>query len=391
MTKRRIGLTGVILLMLVIGVWVVWHKHSGPSGYVASGPGTEIPVHASQVPGASAAAKSVEMPHAWSRPSAKTVGRNLRRIQFALLQRLGASDNVLNRITDGDALAVIGELNERARRGDPSAANMLEYMARINCAFARINGEGSESQSSQLLNSQALPAPDREFLRTAIQEQNASNRQLVAACQAIDQKEVEGWVATAAAQGNAASLYLRWRFRGNQSLAVSQQQLQDAVDAGYPEAQATLAQRLTGGSSGLPPGGEGAETLFKEAEASLPYAESLLALCEFTGCPGIAADIPSAVAHAREAAQRGALDAMIQIGPQLQASQIDPNEVAAWNLVGAMLAQQGCSYGGLSVQWLKNSNATLTSNRMSANAKALADQYWRDFGAQMMGNIGCAS
>ena len=105
----------------------------------------------------------------------------------------------------------------------------------------------------------------------------------------------------------------------------------------------------------------GAENLFKEASESLPYAESLLSVCEFTGCPGIAVDLSAAVDHAREAAQRGTLDAMIQIGPQLQASQIDPDEVAAWNLVGAMLAQQGCSYGGLTVQWMQSTTSTLTS------------------------------
>jgi hypothetical protein len=38
------------------------------------------------------------------------------------------------------------------------------------------------------------------------------------------------------------------------------------------------------------------------------------------------------------------LEAVIEIGPKLQASMIDPNEVVAWTLVGTMLAQQGCSY-----------------------------------------------
>jgi TPR repeat protein len=241
-----------------------------------------------------------------------------------------------------------------------------------------------------LLDAQALPEQDAEWIRTTIQEQKASDKVLAAACQTIDKKEVEGWVAKAADQGNAASLYLRSVFRSNQSVAVSQQQLQEAVDTGYPEAQAWIAQGLTNGAPGLPRGGESSETLFKEAADSLPYAESLLAVCEFKGCPGVEADIPSAVAHAREAAQRGSFDAMIDIGPQLQASQIDPNEVAAWNLVGAMLTQQGCSHGGLNVQWVTAATNTLTSSRVSDKAKALADQYWQQYGAQMMSNIGCA-
>jgi TPR repeat protein len=165
------------------------------------------------------------------------------------------------------------------------------------------------------------------------------------------------------------------------------------VDAAYPEAQAMMAQLLTHPPPNRPPGGpnDGEENLFKEAAASLPYAESELAICEFTGCPGIEADIPSAVAHAREAAQRGSFDAMIEIGPKLQASQIDPNEVAAWNLVGAMLAQQGCSNGGgLTVQGLSLWTNTLTSKTVSTKARSLAEEYWRDYASQMMSNIGCA-
>jgi hypothetical protein len=55
-----------------------------------------------------------------------------------------------------------------------------------------------------------------------------------------------------------------------------------------------------------------------------------------------------------------------------------------------MLSQQGCSYGGLTVQWMTSATSALTSNSISDKAKALADQYWRNYGAQMMANIGCA-
>ena len=134
-----------------------------------------------------------------------------------------------------------------------------------------------------------------------------------------------------------------------------------------------------------------AANLLKVAADSLPNAESALAICEFRGCPGIEADIPSAVMHTRDAAQRGSFDAIIQIGPQLQASQMDPDEVSAWNLAGAMLSQQGCTYGGLSVQWMASATSTLASSSISDKAKALANQYWQEFGTQMMANIGCGS
>jgi len=167
----------------------------------------------------------------------------------------------------------------------------------------------------------------------------------------------------------------------------------DAADAGYPEAQAFLAQGLMNGTAHLPAAiaDDDAGNLLKVAADNLPNAESLLAVCEFKGCPGIEPDIPSAVAHARDAAQRGSFGAIIQIGPQLQASEMDPDEVTAWNLTGAVLSQQGCSYGGLTVQWMASATSTLTSNDTSDKARSLAEQYWRDYGAQMMNSIGCTS
>jgi TPR repeat protein len=127
------------------------------------------------------------------------------------------------------------------------------------------------------------------------------------------------------------------------------------------------------------------------ASVSLPSAEGALALCEFNGCPGIAIDFPAAVSHAREAAQRGALDAMIEIGPQLQAGMIDPTEVEAWNLVATMLAQQGCSYGLFSPQWIAAATNTLSAKKSFDKATSLAEQYWRDYGAQIMTTLGCAA
>jgi hypothetical protein len=143
----------------------------------------------------------------------------------------------------------------------------------------------------------------------------------------------------------------------------------------------------------------GAVVLAKVEDGSLEEAalkawlhpEGALALCEFNGCPGIAIDIPAAVSHAREAAQRGAFDAMIEIGPQVQASMIDPNEAVAWNLLATMLAQQGCTFGAFSPQWIAAATNTLTAKKSFDKARSLAEQYWRDYGAQIMSNIGCSS
>jgi hypothetical protein len=392
--SKRLGAAGILLLMLVIGIWVVLPKHSSPAGSAATGPVAKIPAQEPQVRPADRPTKPVAAPDPWTRPSAKVAARNLRRARFALLRGFGASEKLVDRLADGDTLAVIQELKQQAQRGDAGAANILEYMAYSTCGFAGVNGEGSPSQAQQFLDAHALPVQDAEWIRTAIQEKNDYDKQMVAACQqAMDKKEIEAWVTSSADRGNGASRWLLSRYGSSGSSAFKEQKLMDAADAGYPEAQAFLAQGLMNGTAHLPAAiaDDDAGNLLKVAADSLPYAESLLAVCEFKGCPGIEPDIPSAVAHARDAAQRGSFGAIIQIGPQLQASQMDPDEVTAWNLAGAMLSQQGCSYGGLTVQWMASATSTLTSNDTSDKARSLADQYWRHYGAQMMSSVGCTS
>jgi hypothetical protein len=390
--SKRLGLVGVILLMIAIAIGVALTKHSSSPSSVASRNGTKMPEPEAQVQPAGAPRKPVATSDPWTRPPAKVVARNLRRVRFALLRGFGASEEMVNRLTDGDILAVIRDLKQQAQRGDAAAANILEYMAFSTCGFAGVNGEGSPSQAQQLLDSRTLSVQDAEWIRTAIQEKNTYDKQVIAACQqAIDKKEIEAWVTSSADQGNGASRWLLSRYSSSGSSEFTQQKLMDAADAGYAEAQAFLAQGLMNGTAHLPAAiaDDDAGNLLKVAADSLPHAESLLAVCEFKGCPGIETDIPSAVAHAREAAQQGSFDAVFQIGPQFQASQMDPDEVTAWNLVGAMLSQQGCSYGGLAVQWMASATSALTSNSVSDKAKALANQYWQEFAAQMMANIGC--
>jgi hypothetical protein len=58
----------------------------------------------------------------------------------------------------------------------------------------------------------------------------------------------------------------------------------------------------------------------------------------------------------------------------------------------ASLEQQGCAgYTGISLQWVKSVTATLNSPAITNNAKILANQYWQEYGAQMLQNLGCGA
>jgi hypothetical protein len=164
----------------------------------------------------------------WARPPAKVAARHLRRTRFAPLRKFGASEQLVDRLTDGDALGVVTDLTEKAKRGDPSAANILADLGHTLCPLA----------SPKMQEAQSLPGNDAEWLNAALQEKIAFNNQFWAACQSIDQKEVDGWVAKLAEQGNGASL---WLSSFGSSPSVFKQKLVAAVEVGYPDAQEDMA------------------------------------------------------------------------------------------------------------------------------------------------------
>lgn len=327
------------------------------------------------------------------RPAPEIASRNDRRSGLAwILRQLGASEELLDRMTDGDLVASINELKRQAAKGDASAVNILGFIAYQKCYLGRNEEQVSSYEAGQLEQARSLSPNDMQWFTAVIKQDGDFDRQFASACaQLIDQEQVSSWVEALAAQGNAASMWLLSRGAGN--LANMQKDLRDAAVAGFPQAQFDLAWAILAGQEGA--AGSGPQTIsavamLRQASDHLPSAEAQLALCEYSGCEGAAPDIDSAVKHARDAAKQGTIDALIAMGPHLSPSQINPDELAAWNLVHAGLQQNGCSVSILNVPWIKSTTATLADTRVSANAHWLADQYWQDYGTQMMTALGCA-
>jgi hypothetical protein len=99
--------------------------------------------------------------------------------------------------------------------------------------------------------------------------------------------------------------------------------------------------------------------------------------------------VTAAVTDAVAAAERGAIDAVVSLGPHLTAAQLDPDAVSAWGLVRAALSQQGCVGTGFSERSMKAVTATLNAGNITDKARALAEQYWQQYGAQIKDNLGC--
>jgi TPR repeat protein len=306
---------------------------------------------------------------------------------------MGATPDIIERLSAGDIASAFSDLKAQARAGDASAANQLDYVAHFVCLFAGINGPQSDFQASQLLDSNSLPPADRDWFRAVLNDRNAFKQQLVSSCQpSLDKSEIDTWVTAAAARGDPASEYSLWMFGGTNIRSHNDEYLRAAAVGGFPWAQFSLGGRTVGPDGpGMITGGDSSDhpgDLLRAAAQTIPFAESELARCEFTGCEYIAQDIPAAVVEARSAAEQGSVDAILAIGPQLQASQIDPDEVQAWQLIDAALRLQGYA-GNIDVRMIKSASAVLNSPTVTAKARALANQYWQQFSAKILFGLGC--
>ena len=394
MTRRQIALAGIILLTIAIGVWVSLPKHSSPSGSVAaSGPVGTIPAHEVRIHPAISPIKTAAATNLWTQPSPDVAARNNRRYGFAwILRQLGATEEQLNRLADLDIAGVIAELKQKAQAGDRASINILGEIAYQNCYLGRDNATVESFVASQIRDVQAVPGIDASWFTAVMREDEAFYKSVHAACVQVDVDEAMSRVKTQAEKGDGASLWLLYRDANN--MTEIQQRLREAAAAGFPQAQFELAWAILApqeGAAGTGAAKVSAGDMLRASQEQLPRSEQQLAVCEYSGCDGIAVDTDAAIKHAREAARRGAIDAMMKIGPDTPAGLLDPDEVTAWGLVQASLQQRGCGGNGFSVREMKSIASTLNANNISAQARVLAVQYWQEYGVQMMSNIGCSS
>jgi len=342
MTKRRIG--GLILLMLVIAVWVALPKHDRSSVTEVSGPVAETQAHEEMAQSASAPIKPVAASDLWTRPDAKVASRNGRRHGFAwILRQLGATEDQLNRLAALDIAGVLAELQQKAQAGDAASINILGEIALQNCYLGRDDATVESYVASQIRDVQAVPAIDASWFTEVLRDEEDFYKKVHAACAQVDVDGAMSLVKAQAEKGDGASLWLVFRDANN--MTEMQQRLREAAAAGFPQAQFELAWAIIGGQEGAAGTGVGnvrAGDMLKESIEQLPRSETQLAVCEYSGCDGVAVDVNAAIKHAREAAQRGSPDAILSIGPHVPAGQLDPNEVTAWSLVQASLQQRGC-------------------------------------------------
>ena len=107
MVKRQVSIAGLILVLIVVGIVVLVRQRPAPMAptavkYVA---GQVNPAFATSL---EVAPTNSSVSGAWVRPSAKVAARNLRRTTFAGLRRLGASEQLVERMVQADLRSLRG-------------------------------------------------------------------------------------------------------------------------------------------------------------------------------------------------------------------------------------------------------------------------------------------
>lgn len=387
-----IGILGALLVM--IAFWSVLRPLSQPPTPTSTITSAKSQTFSAPIPKPTAAATTQSKGATlWIRPSPEATSRNRRRSGFAwVMRQLGMTESQLNRLTDGDASGLVNELKGKAKTGDPTFINILGQLATINCRATRGMLMGFKKRQNTEAQASTLSQTDQDWFTSTANDDLAFDNQIDSLCDQIDTNEVRSWVTVLASQGDGASL---WVLSQGLQMPDMQQRLREASAAGFALAQYSLALLINAdveGAVGDGPSKLNALELFNQAASAVPETKVQFALCEYFGdCAGIPVDIDAAIAHAREAAQEGYFNAVLTIGPHLPTGQMDPDEVEAWRLLDASVDQQGCGGNIFTVRAMQNITGTLNANNITPQARALAEQYWSDYGSQIMSSLGCTS
>lgn len=326
----------------------------------------------------------------WNRRLPKDAAQHARRKELARRYRQAAANpEFLDRMVGGDVVGALKEWRKQAQAGDTAAINLYGDFVYWNCFLHRTPEQLDSYAATQMQESHSLPAADGEWFRIAFMGDIAFDKSVVAACsEAANVGEAFDMVDERAKQGDAASLYLASMTAGR--MADLQQLLRAAAIAGSPDAQFEIAFIVLGGHQ---PEllGSGADALdlgdlLRHSAEQIPQAEGNLAECEFHGCAGagIAADPAAGIRTALSAAEHGLFEALLDIGPHVPPSQLDPTDIEAWKLIQASVGLQ-CGDSWSNAKAMKATLAALSTPTATPVARQRAEQLWARYGA----GLGC--
>jgi TPR repeat protein len=288
-------------------------------------------------------------------------------------------------MVDGHMVKALNDLKGQALAGNPAAISVYGDFTYWNCFLHRSPEQLDSYAATQMQESRSLPAADAEWFRDAFAEDVAVDEAVAAACsEAVNVDQAFDLVDESAKQGDGASLFVSSMTANN--MPKQQQLMRAAAIAGSADAQFEIAFIVLGGHQkellGTGPDALDIGDLLRQSADQIPQAEGNLAICEFYGCGGIEADPTAGIRTAQSAAEHGFFDALLDIGPHLTPSQLDPTDIEAWKLIEASVDLQ-CGGSWSNVQAMRATLDALSSPSATDAARQRAEQLWAQYGAEL--------
>jgi TPR repeat protein len=322
----------------------------------------------------------------WVRRSPKDAALHARRKGLERRYwQAGANPQFFDRMVGGDMVGALNDLKKRALAGDGAAINLYGDFVYWNCFLGRSLDQLDSYAAMQMRESRTLPVADAEWFRAAFMEDIAFDKAVMAACgEAVNVDQAFDLVDERAKQGDGESLRLA-SMTANM-LPEMQRLLRAAATAGSADAQFEIAFVVLGGHQpellGTGPDTLNVGDLLRRSAEQIPQAEGNLASCEFYGCVGISPDPAAGLRTALSAAEHGFFDALLDIGPHLTPSQLDPVDFEAWKLIQASVGMQ-CGQSWTDVKTMRATLGALSSPAATDAARKRAEQLWVRYGAQL--------
>jgi hypothetical protein len=322
------------------------------------------------------------------------------RLQFVTARRnlidLKVADEVLQSLARGAADSAVTTLSAQAAAGNREA----------NIALVRIQHWCNRAASSRPGDTQAqlnklatvVPAGRLPRIAGVLTAEKPFQERARQSCgkAPFDFGLIEERLRDAASQGDPASATELAQF--TRDSALRQSLLQQAVDKNFPPAMHALATaRLIAVQRGETTENVATiRTLFKQAGRTLSRAKVDLANCMALGCDGHPADAPAAAAFGSDAARDGEPSAFLSMVRMPWGGRIPRAQLLAWQYYGDRLNESGCvgdSYVMTSVTF-GQTIAMLEKGqdaKFIEQAKAQAEELWRNNGARAMKEQGCGT
>jgi hypothetical protein len=311
------------------------------------------------------------------------------------LTGLKVPPEVIRALARGDVAAAIALLSKQAAGGSNDENIAL---VRIQHWCNRIASARVAEAKAQIAQLPPALSPQRAARAAGVIIADEKYRQIArASCSRarFDYQAIEGRLRQAAEAGDAASATELAQF--TRDPARRQAMLKAAADKGFAPAQYALATGLLMAVQR----GETTENvasirlLLKQAGRSLNKAKIDLANCMALGCDGHPPDSAAAAAFGMDAARDGEPGAFLSMARMPWGARMTRSQALAWQYFGDRLSEAGCVGDGYVLTTINfDQSIKVLEQRQDATfleqARAQAEQLWRDNGERAKREQGCA-